>query len=412
MMQGAPFMMIQPTGDKKGHYALYVTKLSQAIARLGRPVVIATNRINLDPYGGVAPGVEIVEIGNGRYAFDETIGGGPRYWLNYFRNSFLVTFGALQLAKRRGIRDIYISDCEFLMLSLCLFLVSDSKRRVLLHNNAANFSYRDYRGSRLKKLYKAFQANIFRLAVLHRLAGVNVLGEWHAARIRSQLRLPDSYPVLVIPDGADITDSAGDRTEARQRLGLPLEAPLFVVFGNFRRDKDYPLLFAALARVKHPALKIMLAGHPAEYSRAELEQMIAEAGVADRIALLRTEFVARGTVRDLFSAADALILPYGAEYVDGSGPLRNESATFSRAIIASDVAEMGSLVRGHELGRLYQAGDAVALAAVLDEMAFSSPAVRDQWGANCRRLGEGNSWDSMASKFDHFLDSRYAVLSK
>ena len=95
--------------------------------------------------------------------------------------------------------------------------------------------------------------------------------------------------------------------------------------------------------------------------------------------------------------------------MDGSGPLRNEAATFSRAVIASDVAEMSALVRGHDLGRLYTAGDANALARALDEVAYAPPQVRDQWGANCRRLGEENSWDSMAMKFDHFLDSRYAI---
>jgi glycosyltransferase involved in cell wall biosynthesis len=408
-MRGAPFMIIQPTGDKKGHYALYAAKLSQAMARLGRPVVIVTNRIDLKPYGGAAAGVQVVEIGSGKYRFDENTGGGRGSWFNYFRNSLLVTLGALKLAKKRGIRDIYISDCEFLMLSLCLFLVPDSNRRVLLHNNAANFSYRDYRGGRLKKLYKAFQASVFRFAVLHRLAAVNVLGGWHAARIRSQLRLPPDYPVLVIPDGADITDHAADRDEARGRLGLVTGNPLFLVFGNYRRDKDYPTLFAALARVTHPALKIIMAGHPAEYNRTELEAMIARAGVADRIALLRTEFIARDTVRDLFSAADALILPYGAAYADGAGPMRNEAATFARAIIGSDVADMGNQVRSHELGLLYTVGDAGALAKALDEAAFAPCETRDRWGQNCRRMGEANSWDSMAAKFDHFLDSRYAV---
>jgi glycosyltransferase involved in cell wall biosynthesis len=406
-MLGAPFLIIQPTGDKKGHYALYAAKLSQAMARQGRPVVIATNRIDLAPYGGTAPGVEVILIGDGHYAFEEKGGSsGGNYWWKYFRNSLLVTVGGLKPAKQRGIRDIYISDCEFLMLSLSMFLVPDRNRRVLLHNNAANFSYRAYRGSIWKKLYKAFQTSIFRLAVLHRLTAVNVLGGWHAERIRSQLRLPSDYPVLVIPDGADITDQAVDRAEARGRLNLPATDPIFLVFGNYRRDKDYPTLFAALGQVTHPGLKVVMAGHPAEYDRAELERMITDAGVGDRITMLRTEFIERDTVRDLFSAADALILPYGAVYTDGTGPLRNEAATFARGVIGSDVADMGNQVRAHELGLLYPAGDAAALAHALDEAAFASPQTRAQWGENCRRMGEANSWDAMAAKFDRFLNSR------
>jgi glycosyltransferase involved in cell wall biosynthesis len=408
-MRDKPFMIIQPTGDKNGHYALYAAKLSQAMARLGRPVTIVTNRIDLGPYGGAAPGVEVVEVGGGKYPFEEGARGGEGYWFKYFRNSFVITRTALKFARDRGIRDIYISDCEFLMLSLCLFLVSDGRRRVLLHNNAANFSYRDYRGGRIKKLYKTFQANVFRLAVLRRLAAVNVLGDWHAERIRKQLRLPASYPVLVIPDGADITDSAADRDEALTRLGLAGQGPLFLVFGNYRRDKDYPTLFRALAKVIHPSLKIMMAGHPAEYSRQELEAMMLQEGVRDRVALFRTEFIARDTVRDLFSAAEAVVLPYGAAYTDGSGPLRNEAATFARGIIGSDVADMGNQVRDHDLGLLYPAGDADALAKALDQAAFALPEKRAQWGANCRHMGEANSWDTMAVKFDRFLDSRYAV---
>lgn len=397
-------MIVQPTGDKCGHYALFVAKLTQAMVRHGRRVVVVTDHIDMGPYGGCPEGAEIVEVSGGRLHFDETKGGSVYYWVNYFRNSFLVLLHALRLAKRRGITDIYVTDCEFLMASLVLLWLRAPKRHLLMQVNAANFSYADYRSnSVLKKLYKSFQTKIFRLALRRRIAGINVLGQWHARRLREQLRLGPDYPILVVPDGADLSDQPIDRIEARRRLGLPQDLVLILAFGNFRRDKDYATLFAALGRMRSPGLKAMLVGHLAEYSREEIEQMVDQAGAQHRIALFHSEFVPPAMVREVFSACDGLILAYGRTYTDGSGPLRLEASTYARAVLASDVAEMGSLIRSYDLGRVYPAGDSETLACVLDEFAGLPASVRDGWGRNCRRLGTENSWDAMAEKFDAFL---------
>ena len=270
--------------------------------------------------------------------------------------------------------------------------------------NAANFGYAEYRSSSpLKRSYKAFQAAVFRLALRHRIAGINVLGDWHGRKLRKQLRLSDSYPVLVVPDGADLADAPLDRAQARAILSLPQKAVLVLAFGNLRRDKDYQVLFTALDKMRAPELQLMLAGHLAEYSRAEIDAMMRGAKEKGHIALFHPDFAAPDRVKQLFSAADALILPYARNYSDGSGPLRKEAATYARAVLASDVAEMPALIRTYDLGLVYRAGDADALGALLDEFTTLPPEIRDRMGANCRRLGEKNSWTAMARKFETFL---------
>jgi glycosyltransferase involved in cell wall biosynthesis len=361
----------------------------------------------MTPYGGKPDAVEIVEVGGGRYAFSEKVGGdGANFWIQYFRNSFFVTASALLYARRYGIKHIYISDCEYLMASLLLLALPDRGRRILMQVNAANFGYGEYRSANpVKRLYKAFQASIFRHALQRRIAGINVLGEWHSGKLRQQLRLADTYPILVVPDGADLGDAPADRAQARAALGLPQTSVLVLAFGNMRRDKDYPALFAALEKVSTPGLQLMLAGHLAEYSRAQIDVMMAGAKKAGRIALFHPDFATPGQVKQFFSAADALILPYAKNYTDGSGPLRKEAATYARAVLASDVAEMPALIRAHDLGLVYHAGDVDALAAVLDKFAALPQVTRDRMGTNCRRLGEENSWASMARKFASFLGS-------
>ena len=186
-------------------------------------------------------------------------------------------------------------------------------------------------------LYKAFQTTIFRRALNTRIAGINALGEWHARRLRQQLQLGQEYPILVVPDGADLSDAPIDRGEARLRLGLAQDDVLFLAFGNFRRDKDYPTLFSALAGVKSTRIKLMLVGHLAEYSQEELDGLIDAADVRQKIAVMHTQFASPQQVREFFSACDVLILPYGRLYTDGSGPLRKEAATYARAVLASEI---------------------------------------------------------------------------
>lgn len=379
------------------------------MAARGRSVVVVSNRLDPSSLGGFPKGVELVEIRGGRFAFVEGGRGGVmermRFWYQYFRNSLLVTAHALRLARSRGIRDIYITDCEFLICSLLLLLISDSHRRVFMQVNAANFSFLAYQGSIAKKVYKQIQTQIFRVALRSCVAGINALGSWHAERLRAQLNLDESFPIKVIPDGADIGDGPVDSLQARKRLALPDSVTLMLVFGNFRRDKDYETLFRAFAIVKNPGLRLALAGHLAEFSRAELESMIRAENVADRIAWSHLDFVSPVMVRDLFSAADALLMPYAPGYVGGSGPLRKEAATYARPVIVANVAEMGRLARTHELGLVYETGNPAALAACMDTFCSSSIAQRQAWGENCRRLGSMNSWESMAERFEDFFNA-------
>ncbi len=409
-MVKAPLMVLEPTGDKRGHYAVFVSKLSHALAGRGRRVLVVTNKMDMTPYGGAPPGVEIVEACGGRLAFLEGGGAGLgaaiKYWYQYFRNSFAVTLTALKLARERAIRDIYITDCEFLMASILLLAVRDPKRRIFMQVNAANFAFSAYRGGLLKKAYKQFQTQFFKLALkLGRVHGINAMGTWHAERLARQLSLPAEFPICVIPDGADLGDGPSSRAEARRLLHLDERDVLALAFGNFRRDKDYRTLFGAFACVKNPALRLVLAGHPAEYSVEELNCMIDAAGIRDKIAWSRFDFSPTDLVKQLFSASDVLVLPYGVDYTDGCGPLRKESATFERPVIASDVAEMGRLIRGHDLGIAFQAGSPTALAEALDKFAAANTDQRAKWSHNCRELGRENSWEKMAERFEAFFDS-------
>lgn len=405
----SPILIIQPTGDKRGHYALFTCKLAQALAARGRLVVVVTNRLDASPHGGLPANVELIEIGRGRFAFVESASGGllegPRYWYRYFRNSFLVTASALRLARTRGIRDIYITDCEFLVCSLLLLIIHDRCRRVLMQVNAANFSFSAYQGGFAKKIYKHLQVRVFRVALRLRVSGINALGSWHAERLREQLALRETFPIEVIPDGADMGDGPVDRLEARTRLGLSREVMLMLVFGNFRRDKDYSTLFRAFALLRNPAVRLALAGHLAEFSRAEIDSMIDFTGMRERIAWSHLDFLSAPLVRDLFSAADALLMPYGSGYVGGSGPLRKEAATFARPVIVSDVAEMGRLVRTYDLGLVYETGNPEALAAAMDAFCSATSGQHRRWGENCRDLGSTNSWEKMAVRFEEFFRS-------
>lgn len=398
-------MVIEPTGDKKGHYALFITKLSRSLSERGRRVIVVTNNMNINGLEDLSGRVEIVFPFDGMLRFIETGSGlknAFRYWFQYYRNSLLVTYSALRIARERGIRDIYITDCEFFVASVLLMIISDPHRRIFMQINAANFSFSAYRGGLVKKIYKHIQTQFFRLAFkLNKIHSINVMGTWHAERIAQQLKLPSNFPIYVIPDGADLGDGPIDAQQAKKQLNLPPEKLILLVFGNFRKDKDYETLFKALSGIEGDSLGLILAGYPAEYAVNELNDMIDSLAIRSKILLTLFDYVSTDMVRLLFSASEALILPYGADYTDGSGPLRKEAATYKLPVIVSNVAEMGRLVKNHDLGLCYEAGDERDLIRILDMFMQTQENKRKNWGINCWKLGKENSWPVMAERFEN-----------
>lgn len=395
-------LIVQPTGDKRGHYGLYTSKLCQAIGERGHEVTLCTNRLDPTRYLPAPPRFTVVEVGDGRLAFDRfdaAIGRAPLYYYwGYYRNSAAVTAAAIRLCRRAAFDGVAVFDVEFMTASVLFWWSRRGLPPVIMFPWAANFSFGTYAGSVFKKAYKVVQREVFRAALTSGgIRALAVLGDWHRDRLREQLRLSPDFPIGIVPDGGDVAAAVPTREAARTHLGLPPDGTLLLFFGVLRRDKGIEYLFEALRRHRDEPFHLVVAGWPMEYTADEIAAMVERLGVGARV-ILRLGYVPDEDVAAYFAAADALVLPYTTAYTGGSGPLVKGACTYGRPVIATNVSEMGQLVARHGFGLLAEPEDAGSLAGEIGRFLAMPPSARDAMAARGAALAQANSWDSLAER--------------
>jgi glycosyltransferase involved in cell wall biosynthesis len=403
-------LLVQPTGDKYGHFGVYIARLAQELSQRGNEVTICTNRLEVKRFIP-SPQFEVIEVMDGALAFEdidrEARVRPVRYWARYFWNSWVITRAALRLVRVRHFDGIYLTDAEFLMASLALKFYVGTIPPLLMQVNASNFSFADYPGSKLKKLYKVIQREVFRLTIGNKVSAFSLLGEWHRPRLISQLRLPENFVIEIIPDGGGEYPEPIPRDVARHSLAIDWQGDIFLFMGILRRDKGIEELSIALRSLwqKRKDFRIILSGFPFEYHRKEVEQMFAFDPSDTPIIHMHLDYVSEEQVPNFFYSADSLLLPYNDNYKGSSGPLMKGACTFGLPVIVSDVSEMGRLAKKHELGFVSQPTDAYSLESAMHSFLEASTDTRGKIRKRALRLGEKNSWPEMARKYEAVFKS-------
>ncbi|MGN6513583.1 MAG: glycosyltransferase [Lysobacteraceae bacterium] len=147
--------------------------------------------------------------------------------------------------------------------------------------------------------------------------------------------------------------------EARERLrgqfGIPPGRKLFFAAGRLGWSKDYPTMFAALAKL--PAdldYQLLVAGDGD--LRASLEQMVADLGLSTRVRFLGI----RNDVADLMAAADVYLLSSVGE---SFGLVVAESMACECVVVATDAVGVGEVLG--DCGFLVPRQDPAAFAAAI-----------------------------------------------
>jgi len=399
-------LVVQPTGDRMGHYSIYTVKLCQALGKLGHSVTLCTNRVYPERHISEPLAFTIHEVAGGRLSFDQyerqLSGFQPYYWWGHFRTSFRVASDAMRLCRSQRFDTVYMTDVEFLMASVVVRRHRATVPPVVIEVSAANFTFDAYPGSWPKKIYKTFQREVFRRTLGREIRAISILGEWHRERLKRQLRLPNDFTVSVIPDGGGDAHSPVDRFEAREKLGIAHRGPVLLFFGMLRRDKGIEGLIDAASRVPSADWRILIAGFPMDYTVDEINALVAKHGVRDKV-ILRSGYISDDEMPLYYYASDAVVFPYASFYTGGSGPLMKGACTYGRPVIASDVSELGRLVRESDLGLLAKPDDSASLAACIHDFLAMPEDSRLQMGERALALARANSWDVMAERFSELF---------
>ena len=213
------------------------------------------------------------------------------------------------------------------------------------------------------------------------------LREEISALVGSHVRL---IPYAIVDD-----EELPAQAEARQRLDLPLQEKILLFFGTHRREKDYATPLKGCLSLSDPPLALFVGK---VISDNDPRQVVADCHYPK--ARIVNEFVPEDMAKYYFAAADAVVLPYEADFARGSGVLI-ECCRYLRPMIASATPYFSAFLTRHPCGVSYVSGNSASFAAAAERLLSGS--------VNCRPALEqarhDHSWTSAADEYIRLYES-------
>jgi glycosyltransferase involved in cell wall biosynthesis len=200
---------------------------------------------------------------------------------------------------------------------------------------------------------------------------------------------PEAQLRLLYHPVYDRFGDAIDRSEARERLGIPADGNVLLFFGNVRRYKGLDVLIDALPEaVRHaPRILAVVAGEfyddVGEYTRR-----IRERGVGDHVQIV-DRYIPTNEVAAYFSAADVVVHPY--RKATQSGVVRTAQA-FDVPIIGTDVGGLAADIGTG--GVVVRPEDPTALGRAI--AAYFNEDKKHELRDNVARIRARSSWQGFA----------------
>jgi len=198
------------------------------------------------------------------------------------------------------------------------------------------------RPSRIARFILRFVETYFEERFRVRAEGTTVINSVLRERAIGLGVRPES--ILLIRNGSNTSVVPLERLTARRILGLPLHTPLIgFVGGIYQRDAE--LMASALNRVQQtaPDVRLLLVGY---FNRR------IEAWLDDPSAVMRTGVISSEQLYQYLASCEVCWLPLcnsGANR--GRWPLKlNDYMTVGRPVVATEVGDLGEVIREHHLG--------------------------------------------------------------
>ncbi len=208
--------------------------------------------------------------------------------------------------------------------------------------------------------------------------------------------------ILLLSNGAyNIDFRPQDRSQVRERLGLSQKAPLIAYTGSlFQRDAEFMAASFDLIQELIPDVQLLLVG----YTNIAVEDF-----VRNPQAVLRTGPVTFQELIDYVAACTIGWIPLSNIPANrGRFPMKlNDFMASGRAVVVTDVGNLGEVVRQHELGLVADPSPnsvAQAVSYLLAETAY-----RENFERQARLAAETTfSWSKIASQLEQFYQRMLA----
>jgi glycosyltransferase involved in cell wall biosynthesis len=208
------------------------------------------------------------------------------------------------------------------------------------------------------------------------------------ALFASQQRDPIFRKIVHVPDPATLHSALLPKPEARQRLGIPADCSLVLMYGAITERKGtYALLRAAAMPECSRQIHLLFAGRiwdPEQVAQSPAWLTLAAQG---RLHVL-DGFVDDARERLLMAAADCMWVGYIDFY--GMSGVMALAGRHAMPVIASDYGVVGYLARKHDLGVLIEPRDNGSIVDALNRL-VNEPEAFGRAGSHGVALFEGHS---------------------
>lgn len=206
--------------------------------------------------------------------------------------------------------------------------------------------------------------------------------------------------ISVIPNGINpepYLAAAARREKVRRDLGLADDEAAIIQVARLDPLKDHDAAIAAVERIKHPRVRLLIVGDGPEETR--LRQRVSESSVPERFAFLGY----RQDIPDLLAAADVFLL---SSISEGLPVTVLEAMAAALPVVATCVGDLGEVVEHDVTGFLVPPRDPAHLAQALERLCESSE-LRRQFGlAGRNRLLAQFTEEKMHAAYRAIIEDR------
>jgi len=321
----------------------------------------------------------------------------PGRGLAWFLEQFMTLYLAVRLKKTVGYDIIYLRDGDpfvFIPFVLGLFLKKYVWAIKLLGVNPVrspdSLYYKFANSSIWKPIYRrGFYRNRFVFICENEDMKKHFEDDFLGGILSGTVR--------VIPQGVEMVSNHISQVEARSHLGLPHNIPIFLHFGAVHSGKDIVVLLDAIKDV--PDTLLVNAGKVA--LSINLKRLVQGKGLQSRVKII-DRYITEAEKPYYFAAADAVILSYKKDFLQTASMLF-EAAKFKLPTIASDVGELGALVKNYRTGFVFTAEDPDSLKDALSRFLCLSQSDKETMGKNCEKLCDDFSLETWGQRYMELL---------